>query len=63
MNKQIQAIVASYLRTAVSAAVAMYMAGHTDPKDIATAALASVLGPLSRAINPKDNAFGIGAKK
>lgn len=63
MSKQLQAVLASYVRTAISAAAAMYMAGHTDPKDIAMAALAAVLGPLARAVNPKDGAFGVGVKK
>ena len=63
MNKQIQAVLASYVRTAVSAAVAMYLAGHSDAKSIGAAALASVIGPLSRALNPKDGSFGIGVAK
>lgn len=62
MNKQLQAAAASYGRTAVSAVVAMYTAGHTDPKSLGTAALAAVLGPLARAVNPKDAAFGKVAK-
>ena len=61
-NKQLQAIAASYLRTAVSAVVAMYMAGNTDPKALGCAFLASILGPLARALNPKDGSFGRGAK-
>ena len=60
MNAKLQAVLASYARTAVSAAVAMYAAGHTDPKDIAMAALAAVIGPLARALNPKDGSFEIG---
>lgn len=63
MQKQIQAVLASYLRTAVSAAAGMYLAGHTDAKSIGMAALAAVLGPLARAVNPKDGAFGVGASK
>ena len=63
MNKQIQAALASYARTAVSAAAGMYLAGHTDGKSIGMAALAAVLGPLARAVNPKDAAFGAGASK
>lgn len=62
MNQQLQAVLASYARTAISAVAAMYMAGHTDPKDLLTAALAAVLGPLARAVNPKDAAFGKVAK-
>jgi hypothetical protein len=59
MNKQLQAALASYARTAVSAVLAMYLAGNTDTKALASAAIASVAGPLLRALNPKDNAFGI----
>ena len=63
MNKQLQAALASYARTAVSAAAAMYMAGHTDAKSLGMAALGAILGPLARAVNPKDTAFGSGASK
>jgi hypothetical protein len=63
MNKQLQAVVASYARTAVSAALGMYMAGHTDTKSIGLAALGAIAGPLLRALNPKDAAFGLGATK
>jgi hypothetical protein len=59
MNKQLQAALASYARTAVSAVLAMYLAGNTDTKALASAAIASVAGPLLRALNPKDSAFGI----
>lgn len=61
MNKQIQAIAASYARTAISAGLGTYMAGHTDAKSIGFAALGAIAGPLLRALNPKDTAFGIGA--
>jgi hypothetical protein len=63
MNKQLQAAAASYGRTAVSAALGMYLAGHTDPKSIGLAALGAVAGPLLRALNPKDASFGVGASK
>jgi hypothetical protein len=62
-NKQLQAIVASYARTAISAAAGMYLAGHSDAKSIGMAALGSVIGPLARALNPKDSSFGVGAAK
>lgn len=63
MSTQLQAALASYLRTAVSAVAAMYLAGNTDVKSLGCAALAAVLGPLARAFNPKDGAFGVGASK
>jgi hypothetical protein len=62
-TKALQAVAASYARTAVSAALALYLAGNTDVKSLATAALAAIAGPLLRALNPKDSAFGIGASK
>ena len=64
MNKKaLQAALASYARTAASAGIAMYMAGHTDPKSIGMAAAGAVAGPLLRALNPKDTSFGVGASK
>ena len=63
MNAQLKAAVASYLRTAVSATLALYLAGNTDVKALGTAALAAVAGPLLRALNPKDASFGLGAAK
>jgi hypothetical protein len=62
-SKALQAALASYARTAVSAVLAMYLAGNTDAKALSSAALAAVAGPLLRALNPKDSAFGLGASK
>ena len=62
MNAKIQAIVMSYLRTALSAILGAYIAGQTDPKLLASLALSAVAGPLLRALNPKDAAFGRTAK-
>jgi hypothetical protein len=61
--KALQAVVASYARTAISAILAMYLSGNTDAKALGMAALAAVAGPLLRALNPNDSAFGIGASK
>ncbi|NTW90455.1 MAG: hypothetical protein HGA35_00720 [Erysipelotrichaceae bacterium] len=54
-----RAMIQSYLRTAISAAVAVWMTGNHDWKALGTAALSAVLGPLMRALNPNDHAFGI----
>ena len=62
MNAKLQAIVMSYLRTALSAILGAYIAGQTDPKLLASLALSAVAGPLLRALNPKDAAFGRTAK-
>ena len=63
MNKaKVQAIVATYLRAAVASVIALYLAGVTDPKALASAALAAVAGPVLKALDPKANDFGKGSK-
>jgi hypothetical protein len=52
----------SYLRTALSAILGAYLAGQTDPKLLASLAISAIAGPLLRALNPNDSAFGRVAK-
>ena len=60
MNTQnLKAMAASYLRTAVAAVAGAYLAGQTDTKTLGCMFLAAILGPLARALNPKDTAFGV----
>lgn len=59
LKTQLQAAGLSYLRAAVSCAAALYMSGITDPKTLANAFVAGLLGPLLRAMNPSDNTFGV----
>ena len=64
MNKeQLVAAAGSYVRAALASVVALYMAGQTDPKVLANAFIAGLVGPLAKALNPKDKAYGIGASK
>jgi hypothetical protein len=49
---------ASWARSFLAAGIAVYMAGVTDPKAIATAGLAAVLPVILRYLNPNDTAFG-----
>lgn len=64
MNKeQLIAAAGSYVRAALASVVALYMAGQTDPKVLANAFVAGLVGPLAKALNPKDKAYGIGASK
>lgn len=58
MKDQVKAASLSYLRAAVSCAAALYMSGITDPKTLANAFVAGLLGPVLRAMNPSDKAFG-----
>jgi hypothetical protein len=48
----------SYLRSALAAVLAVIAAGATDPEDILKAAVAALIPPVIRWINPKDDAFG-----
>jgi len=57
-----KALLASWARSFLAAAIAVYMAGVTDPKAIATAGVAAVLPVVLRWLNPKDLAFGLTGK-
>ena len=62
MNAQIKALVASYGRSVLSAATALYLAGVTDPLDLLWSLVAAVLPVAIRYINPNDKAFGVAPK-
>ena len=56
------AIATTYARAAVPAVVALYAAGITDPKTLANAFVAGLLGPAAKFVNPKDPSYGFGKK-
>ena len=62
MNAKTKAVLATYLRAGVAAVLALYLAGETDPKTLAYAALAAVAGPILKWLDPKATEFGRGAK-
>ena len=53
---------ATWLRASVAAVAALYMAGVTDPKTLANAFVAGLLGPAAKFVNPKDPSYGFGKK-
>ena len=59
MNTKTKALLASYGRSVLGAALALYMSGVTDPKTLAYSLLAAIAPVALRAINPSDTAFGI----
>ena len=60
MNKtQLKALLASYLRSTLGAAVALYLSGVTDPGKLALSLVAALVPVATRALNPKDKAFGL----
>ena len=58
MNARLKALVASYGRSVLSAAAALYLAGVTDPMDLLWSLVAAVLPVGLRYVNPNDPAFG-----
>jgi hypothetical protein len=59
LNDKTKAMLASYGRSVLGAAIALYMAGVTDPKDLWAALVAAIAPVALRALNPNDSAFGI----
>jgi hypothetical protein len=58
MNQQIKNALASYGRSVLGAATAMYASGVTDPKTLAYSLLGALIPVALRAANPNDLAFG-----
>jgi len=55
---EMKAMAASWARSFLAAGIAVYMAGVTNPADIAKAGLAALLPVVLRYLNPNDAAFG-----
>jgi len=62
MNEQLKAAGLSYLRAALSCVGALYLSGISDPKVLANAFLAGLIGPLLKAMAPNEKQFGVGKK-
>lgn len=58
MNAQLKALLASYGRSVLGAGTALYLAGTTDPLDLAWSLVAAILPVAIRYVNPNDAAFG-----
>jgi len=58
MNEQIKALLASYGRSVLGAATAMYAAGVTDPETLVYSLVGALVPVVLRAVNPNDKAFG-----
>lgn len=57
MNEQLKAVLASYGRSVLGSAVALYMAG-VPLEDLLYSLIAALLPVALRYLNPKDAAFG-----
>jgi hypothetical protein len=58
MDDKMKAMLASYARSFIAAALALYGTGETGWKALLAAGLSAVVPVAIRAINPKDPAFG-----
>jgi len=62
MKEQLKAAGLSYLRAAVSCVGALYISGISDPKVLANAFIAGLIGPSMKALAPNEKQIGIGSK-
>ena len=60
-KKKLEAAAWSYGRAALASVAALYISGITDPKVLANAFLAGLIGPLFKALQPNEKQFGVGA--
>lgn len=58
MNAQLKALLASYARSVLGAGTTLYLAGVTDPLDLAWSLLGALAPVIIRYVNPNDPAFG-----
>ena len=56
------AAVQSWARASLASVVALYISGITDPKVLANAFIAGLLGPLVKALQPNEKEFGVNSK-
>ena len=57
--EQAKSLAASWARSFLAAALALYMAGVQDPKTLAMAGVAAVAPVILRWLNPSDASFGL----
>jgi hypothetical protein len=55
---QAKAMLASWLRSSVAGALAVWMTGNQNPKDLAMGLVAGLVPVLARWANPNDVTFG-----
>jgi len=59
MKSQLKAAALSYLRAAIACVAALYMSGISDPKVLANAFIAGLVGPILKALQPSEQQFGL----
>jgi hypothetical protein len=59
MKEQAIAAAKSYGRASLASVAALYMSGISDPKVLANAFIAGLIGPLLKALQPSESQFGV----
>ena len=62
MKEQAIAAAKSYGRASLASVTALYMSGISDPKVLANAFIAGLIGPLLKALQPSEKQLGVGSK-
>ena len=62
MKDQLLAAGMSYARASLASVAALYMSGISDPKVLANAFIAGLVGPLLKALQPSEKQYGVGSK-
>jgi hypothetical protein len=57
-TEKLKQIGLSYFRAAATAVIALYMAGQHDPKVLASAFVAGLVGPVLKALDTNSPEFG-----
>jgi|APGre2960657373_1045057.scaffolds.fasta_scaffold52013_3 hypothetical protein len=57
-TEKLKQIGMSYFRAAAAAVTALYMAGEHDPKKLAMAFVAGIVGPVMKALDTNSPEFG-----
>ena len=58
VQEQILSALSSYGRAFLSAALALYMTGNTNPSDLVKAGIAAIAPVILKSLNPNDGSFG-----
>jgi uncharacterized membrane protein YjjB (DUF3815 family) len=58
MKEQLKQVSLTWFRAAAAAAIALFLAGETDPKTLGLAALTGCLGPMLKWLDPSAKEFG-----
>ena len=58
VTEQILAALGTYGRAFLSAVLALYMTGNTNPGDLVKGGIAAVAPVILKALNPNDSSFG-----